>query len=194
MKQTSQEAGLDRRLRAAVLVAVAAAILITPLPSAADQRRRPHAQASLQLQARPPDAAARKNCFINDKNGRQWPCSRRDDPAANITVFHCRIENHLAAEMYVDCDNYIMPYFVEPGRTLYQSYISVFDPAPRPNFNVWPVGPKVTCEWGCDGNVMTGMVVWDSGTSSGPRPGPAGRTSATGGASSCSSAAWRWSS
>ncbi|RLN03157.1 uncharacterized protein C2845_PM13G09670 [Panicum miliaceum] len=54
-----------------------------------------------------------------------------------------------------------MPYFVEPGRTLYQSYISVFDPAPRPIFNVWPVGPKVTCEWGCDGNVMTGVVVWD---------------------------------
>nr|TKW09847.1 hypothetical protein SEVIR_6G127800v2 [Setaria viridis] len=46
---------------------------------------------------------------------------------------------------------------LDPGKTLYQSYISVFDLAPRPDFN----GPKVTYEWGCDGNEMTGVVVWD---------------------------------
>ncbi|OEL27920.1 hypothetical protein BAE44_0011060 [Dichanthelium oligosanthes] len=159
MNQTSQS-GLNRWSRATVLVAVAAAIL-DPLLVAGDQRR-PHAQASLK--PRRLDAAANdspKDCFITDKNGRKWPCSRRNDPAANITVFYCRIENHLGAEMYVDCDNYIMPYFVDPGKTLYQRYISVFDPAPRPDFNVGPTGPKVTCEWGCDGNRMTGMVVWD---------------------------------
>ncbi|CAL5006870.1 unnamed protein product [Urochloa decumbens] len=141
---TSSQAGLSRRLgAAAVLVTVAEAILIL-------------------LASLPAADGLPKDCVITYKNGRRWPCSRLHDPAANLTAFRCRIENRLGAEMYVDCDDRTMPYFVGPGKTLYQSYISVFDSAPRrPGFSAWPKGPKVTCEWGCDGNVMTGVVVWD---------------------------------
>ncbi|XP_025822340.1 uncharacterized protein LOC112898175 [Panicum hallii] len=149
MKQTSQQAGLDRRLRAAVLIAVAEAVL-APLPSAADERRRPHAQASLQLQAR----AARRGGAQGLLHQRQERPQVAVLPPGRPGGEHHRVP---------------LPDREPPRggdvRRLRQLHHALLrgsrQDAARPNFNVWPVGPKVTCEWGCDGNVMTGMVVWD---------------------------------
>ncbi|OEL12606.1 hypothetical protein BAE44_0026374 [Dichanthelium oligosanthes] len=162
MDKSSQVAGLNRRLRAAVIVTAAiavAAIILAPLPVAAFQRQQP------QVIRKPrPDADndVFKGCFKTDKNGRKWPCFRINNPAANLTMFDCNIENRMGTEMYLDCEGDQRAYYMSPGDMWYERYASVFDPAPPPRyFNMERTSPKVSCEWGCAGNKMTGVVVWD---------------------------------
>ncbi|RCV30726.1 hypothetical protein SETIT_6G118300v2 [Setaria italica] len=157
------DAGLNRRLRAAVIITAAIAVadvIPAPLPAAAFQRQ----PEVVPLTPRPEaDNAVFKGCFITDKNGRKWPCSRVNNPAANLTMFDCNIENRMGTEMYLDCDDGDQrAYYYSPGAMRYERYASVFDPAPRPRYlSRRRTSPTVACEWGCAGNVMTGVVVWD---------------------------------
>ncbi|CAL4998144.1 unnamed protein product [Urochloa decumbens] len=151
MDRVSQAtAGLNHRLRAAaaIITAAIAVTMMAPLPAAA-----------FQLQQ---DNAVFKGCFKTDKNGRKWPCSRINNPAANLTMFDCNIESRMRTEMYLDCAGDQRRYIYRPGDKRYESYGSVFDPAPPPRyFNRDRTSPTVACEWGCAGNVMTGVVVWN---------------------------------
>ncbi|PAN35017.1 hypothetical protein PAHAL_6G147400 [Panicum hallii] len=155
-KTSPQAAGLNRRLSAAVIaaaaaIAVAAITLQAPLPAAA--------QNQVSLKPRPEaHNDVFKGCFKKDPNGRKWPCSRINNPGANLTMFDCDIENQMGTEMYLDCDGDQRPYHFGPGERRYESYASVFDPAPPPRTGL---SPRVACEWRCAGNVMTGVVVWD---------------------------------
>lgn len=161
MSRTSQAAGIHHRLRASLVVATA--IILAALPvSVAASGRRPHALVSLKPRLEVAANDATKDCSIPDKNGRKWPCSRVNNPAANLTMFDCNIENRMGVEMYLDCDGDQRAYYMAPGDRRYESYASVFDPAPPPRyFNLERTSPKVSCEWGCEGNKMTGVVVWD---------------------------------
>ena len=158
-KTSPQAAGLNRQLRAAVItaaaIAAAAITLQAPLPA--------HAQNQVTLKPRPEaDNDVFKGCFKKDPNGRKWPCSRINNPAANLTMFDCNIENRMGTEMYLDCDGDQRPYRFGPGERRYESYASVFDPAPSPRYYTLDrTSPTVACEWRCAGNVMTGVVVWD---------------------------------
>lgn len=158
-RRTSLAAG---RLRAALTVVTAIIFAPLLLPGAASGRH-PHPLVSLKPRLEVAAANdATKDCFITDKNGRKWPCSRVNNPAANLTMFDCNIENLMGVEMYLDCDGDQRAYYMAPGDKRYESYASDFDPAPPPRyFNLERTRPKVSCEWGCDGNKMTGVVVWD---------------------------------
>ncbi|KAF8675590.1 hypothetical protein HU200_047661 [Digitaria exilis] len=164
MDKTSQAAaGLNHRLRlrATVLIPIAVAVAITilaPLLVAASQRRP-----EVNLKPRPEsDNGAFTGCFKTDPNGRKWPCSRINNPAANLTMFDCNIENRMRTEMSIDCDGDERAYPMAPGDRRYESYASVFDPAPPPRyFNLDRTSPRVSCNWECARNEMTGLVVWD---------------------------------
>ncbi|KAL6646489.1 hypothetical protein ACP70R_018097 [Stipagrostis hirtigluma subsp. patula] len=163
MDKTSHAAGITHRLHAAVIVATAATILAT-VPVTAYQRL--HLQASLTpvLKAAADDRLKDKDCFFADEDGRNWPCWRRVYPSANVTTFECPIENRLGAGIHVLCDDEDMvEHYLPPGGALYQSYVSVvLDRTPRPRFSaMMRTSPRVTCEWRCAGNRMTGLVLWD---------------------------------
>ncbi|CAL5006871.1 unnamed protein product [Urochloa decumbens] len=162
MDRVSQAAGgLNHPLRAAaaIITAAVAVTMMAPLLAAAFQLQ----QDQLTLTPRPEaDNAVFKGCFKTDKNGRKWPCSRINNPAANLTMFDCDIVNRMRTEMYLDCAGDQRRYIYRPGDKRYESYASVFDPAPPPRyFNRDRTSPTVACEWGCAGNVMTGVVVWN---------------------------------
>ncbi|KAL6639929.1 hypothetical protein ACP70R_022239 [Stipagrostis hirtigluma subsp. patula] len=93
-------AALDRRLHATVIAVVVATAFAHSL-AAADE-----------LKDCVPVGPDVKDCLITDPTGRKWPWSRHDLPASERTRFNCSIENHLAAEFYLDCDDSLTPSYV----------------------------------------------------------------------------------
>ncbi|KAL6842460.1 hypothetical protein ACP4OV_027695 [Aristida adscensionis] len=140
MDKTSSAAGVARRLPATVILAfafAAAAVLAGPAP----------AVAAVQGRGAAGDEAA-KDCIKTGQDGRKRPCP----PAPRPTRFACPIENRLGAQMSLECDDASPVLHVNPGEALNRSYLSV-PGAPGPL--------TVGCYWGCAGNVMSGVVVWN---------------------------------
>ncbi|TVU06517.1 hypothetical protein EJB05_49738, partial [Eragrostis curvula] len=138
-------AGNARTLHGAIIIVLATSVAATLLSPAAARNVRT------------------EDCFITDKAGRNWPCSRINDPSAKLTSFSLSVENHLSAALSFDCDDDTAYDFdVAPGKSYHQIFASVFDPAPVPiRHRVLRTLPAVTCRWSCAGNFMSGVVVWD---------------------------------
>ncbi|KAL6842461.1 hypothetical protein ACP4OV_027696 [Aristida adscensionis] len=161
MDKTSSAAGVARWLHATVIVTFTFAAVLAP--AAAAVQRLPHLRASLKPGAGGAgDDAVAKDCITTDQDGRNWPCWRRRKAAPRPTRFACPIENRLGAQMFLECDDDPTVFYVNAGEALNQSYLSAADRrALRPYLWTERTGPTVTCDWGCAGNEMAGLVVWD---------------------------------